>query len=176
MDRIMVSVYIAVSLDGWIARNDGALDWLASMQVDGEDYGYAEFFAGVDSVVLGRATYETALCFDPWPYAGRSVVVLTHRALTARHGERTHAGALAPLMRALSDSGATRVYLDGGQAIRQALAEDLVDELTLSSIPIVLGDGRPLFGAGLPESKWLLQSSRGFPSGLVQSRYLRARP
>ena len=173
MDRVMVSVYIAVSLDGRIARNDGGLDWLAPMQIDGEDYGYAEFLAGIDNgPVLGREMYETALRFNPWPYAGRNVVVLTHREIAAQHGERTHAGALAPSAVRSVNVAQSMFTLDGGQAIRQALAEDLVDELTLSSIPIVLGDGRPLFAAGLPESKWSLQSVRGFPTGWCKAGIL----
>ncbi len=171
MDRPIVSVYVAVSLDGRIARADGARDWLAPMDIEGEDYGFSAFLAKVDSIVLGRSTYETALGFDPWPYPGRRVVVLTHRPLAASHGETTHRGALAPLLSSLGAGGARHVYVDGGQAIRQALSEDLVDQLTLSFIPIVLGDGRGLFAAGLPESRWTLQATRGFSTGLVQCRY-----
>jgi dihydrofolate reductase len=170
-----VSVYIAVSLDGCIARSDGRIDWLDSMQIPGEDYGYAAFMAAVDTIVIGRATYEQVLAFPAWPFAGRRAVVLTHRALEAHHGEAAHAGPLRPLLRSLADDGARRVYLDGGQAIRQGLREDVVDELTLSTVPLVLGDGRPLFERELPASQWALVSSRAFRTGLVQSHYARLR-
>lgn len=175
MPRPVVCVYIAVSLDGFIARDDGSLDWLDAMQRSGEDYGYADFYATIDTVVLGRATHDKVLTFDEWPFTGRHVVVLTHRALAGERGERAHEGALAPLLDGLADAGARRIYLDGGQVIRQGLREDVIDELTLSSVPILLGRGRPLFERGLPASEWRLEATRSFPSGLVQSRYLRRR-
>ena len=173
--RPTVCIYIAVSLDGCIARADGSIDWLDAMQLPGEDYGYAEFFAAIDTIVLGRATSDRVLTFGDWPFAGRKVVVLTHRPLASKHGERGHDGALVPLLRSLAAAGARRVYLDGGEAIRQGLRDDLVDEMTLSTVPILLGDGRPLFDRGLPESGWTLLSTRGFASGLVQSSYRRRR-
>jgi dihydrofolate reductase len=175
MTRPLVAVYIAVSLDHYIARDDGSLDWLARVQGDGgEDYGYAAFMASVDALVLGRSTWDTVLGFDAWPYEAKRVVVLTHRALSATHGEETHAGALAPLFERLGAEGVTRVYLDGGAAIRQALAEGLVDELTLSVVPVLLGAGRPLFARGLPELSMRLVEAKGYPSGLAQLRYVRA--
>jgi dihydrofolate reductase len=173
--RPAVCVYIALSLDGLIARDDGGLDWLDAMQVPCEDYGYAAFYATIDTVVIGRATYEKVLTFGEWPFAGRRVVVLTHRALDAKNGERTHAGALDPLLQSLAGEGVQRVYLDGGHAVRQGLREDVVDEMTLSFAPRLLGEGRPLFERGLPESGWLLRGSRSFASGLVQSDYRRQR-
>ena len=171
MPRPVVCVYVAVSLDGFISRDDGGLDWLDAMQVPGEDYGYADFYATIDTVVLGRATYDKVLTFGEWPFTGRRVVVLTHRALDAKNGERTHTGALSALLRSLEEDGARRVYLDGGQGIRQGLIEDLVDELTLSTVPVMLGAGRPLFERGLPASNWALVATRGYASGLMQSRY-----
>jgi dihydrofolate reductase len=173
--RPTVCVYIAVSLDGYIARADGSIDWLDAMHWPGEDYGYAEFFAAIDTIVLGRATYDKVLTFGAWQFAGRQVVVLTHRPLVSEHGERGHDGALGPLLQSLAAGGAQRVYLDGGEAIRQGLRDDLVDEMTLSVVPILLGGGRPLFDRGLPESGWALISTRGFASGLVQSHYRRRR-
>ena len=166
-----VSVYIAVSLDGFIARADGRLDWLEPMQVPNEDYGYSQFFSSIDAVVMGRATYDTALGFDAWPFETKRVAVLTHRPLDSRHGETAHQGALTPLLASLVAEGIRHVYLDGGKVIRQGLTERVVDELTLSTVPVVLGKGRPLFDASLPESSWTLLSSRPFASGLVQSRY-----
>ena len=175
MPRPVVCVYIAVSFDGFIARDDGGLDWLDAMQVRGEDCGYADFYATIDAVVLGRATYDKVLTFGEWPFTGRRVVVLTHRVLDAKNGERTHSGALGALLRSLEEDGAQGVYLDGGQGIRQGLSKDLVDELTLLTVPDMLGTGRPLLECGLPASDWALDATRGYASGLVQSRYRRRR-
>jgi dihydrofolate reductase len=173
--RPTVCVYIAVSLDGYIARADGRIDWLDAMQRPGEDYGYTEFFAAIDAIVLGRVTYDQVLTFGDWPFAGRQVVVLTHRPLASKHDERGHDGALGPLLRSLAAAGARRVYLDGGEAIRQGLSGDLVDEMTLSAVPCLRGEGRRLFQRGLPESGWSLRGSHSFTSGLVQSVYRRKR-
>lgn len=173
MDRPRVSVYLALSLDGHIAREDGGLDWLEPMQATGEDYGYAEFYASVDALVLGRRTYDAVLGFPEWPFDGKRVVVLTHRPVEPRHGERVHAGALEPLLRDLARDGVRRVYLDGGVAVRGALAAGLVDDLTLSWVPVVLGRGRPLFDATVPASAWELVGSRAYASGLVQCTYRR---
>jgi len=168
MERPRVSVFIATSLDGFIARTDGSIDFLDCVNAPGEDYGFAAFFAQVDAVVIGRATYDTVLGFPHWPFAGKRVVVLTGKPLTPLHGESVHAGSIAPLLRALHDEGCRHVYLDGGGAIRHGLAENLVDDMTISTIPVLLGSGRPLFGASVPASTWDLVDVRGYASGLVQ--------
>lgn len=179
MDRPRVSVYLAISLDGFIARENGALDWLDRVQAEGEDYGYADFFAGIDAVLLGRNTFETVLGFGAWPYAGKAVYVLSGRELgvlpgfvpRGESGPRRLSGSIEEALGAVAAAGARSVYLDGGQVARQALGAGLVDELTLSMVPTILGRGRPLFGPELPGSEWELLGSRSFPSGLVQSRY-----
>jgi dihydrofolate reductase len=173
--RARCSVYIAVSLDGYIARKDDSLDWLEVVQAEGEDYGYKEFMASVDALVIGRRTYDKVLEFDRWPYDGKRCVVLTHRAIEVGHGEERFDGDQAELLRRLGAEGVRRVYLDGGGAIRSFLARDLVDDLTLSFIPLLLGDGMPLFGSGGMERLLELEESRAFPSGLVQVRYRRSR-
>jgi dihydrofolate reductase len=173
--RPQVHVYIAVSLDGFIARENGTLDWLEPMQVEGEDYGYAEFFAGIDALVLGRSTYDSVLSFPQWPFAGKRVAVLTHRPVATKHGESFHAGQLTTLLQELAAADIHAVYLDGGQAIRQGLREGLVDSITLNIVPVLLGRGRPLFDASVPLSHWQLESSRAYATGLVQNRY-RLRP
>lgn len=174
--RPVVSVYIATSLDNFIARDDGALDWLEGVQdAGGDDYGYNDFMDTVDAVVLGRSTYDAVLGFDVWPFDTRRVLVVTNRPLAPRHGEEAYAGALAPLMDRLGAEGARRVYLDGGHLIRQGLDEGLIDDMTLSLVPVLLGKGRPLFTRGLPESQWELVSAASHPTGLVQVRYARRR-
>lgn len=174
MPRPQVSVFLGLSLDGYIARADGGIDWLISFQTDPpEDTGYDAFFATVDTLVVGRKTYDSVLGFNPWPYTGKSVVVLTTRPVAPRHGETFYSGPLAPLIDQLGERGSQRVYLDGGVAVQQGLKEGLVNDLTLTWLPIILGTGRPLFDPGLPEIRLRLQSSRAFPSGLLQAFYVR---
>jgi dihydrofolate reductase len=171
MPRPRCSVFIAVSLDGYIARRDGSIDWLDAVQRPGEDYGVRAFFDTIDALVVGRRTYETALGFPTWPYAGKHCVVLTHATLPARHGERFHAGDPRPVLAQLAAEGARRVYVDGGAVISHFLADGLVDDLTLSVIPILLGDGARLFGPGGVEKTLTLVRSQAYPSGLVQLEY-----
>lgn len=176
MSRPSAVVYIATSLDGFIARPDGGLDWLERVQLEGEDYGYRAHMESVDTVVFGRATFDVVLGFGgPWPYVGKRVVVLSRGPARASvHGETYASGPLPALLDRLGAEGAQRVYVDGGQAITSFLAEGLVDELTLSVVPVVLGRGLRLFGE-LDEVPLALVDSRSYASGLVQLRYRVAR-
>ncbi|MDD3444019.1 MAG: dihydrofolate reductase family protein [Zavarzinia sp.] len=174
MPRPRVSVFIAVSLDGFIARTDGGIEWLAMVEDEhGEDYGYGEFFADCDVVVMGRNTFDMVAGFDPWPYAGKRVIVLSRRDADLPEGAEIRQGPVAELLLALAEDGAKRIYIDGGDTIRQALAEDLVDDMTLSHIPVMLGRGLPLFGPEVPHGRWQLLGARHFPTGLVQATYRR---
>lgn len=170
--RPRASVFIAQSLDGYIARADGNIDFLASVERPGEDYGYAAFFAAIDSLVIGRKTYDTVLGFGAWPYGSKRCVVLTHRSpANARSGEEFFAGTPQALLERLGGDGVRHVYIDGGNVIQQFLAADLIDDLTISVVPIALGAGIRLFADTGIEHNLTLQESRGFPSGLVQLRY-----
>jgi len=160
-------VFIATSTDGYIARKNGAIDWLDRVQ--GPDYGYAAFFASVDTLVMGRATYDTMLGFGDWPYAGKRVIVLTHRPTTPRRDETFASATPLELLAQLRD--ARRIYVDGGAVIRQFLAANVIDDLTLSIVPIVLGDGLRLFAGGEGEHALALDSTQAWPTGLVQLRY-----
>ncbi len=171
MERPTFSVFIATSLDGFIARPDGRLDWLDAVQRPGEDHGYARFFAGVDTVLVGRSTYEVVLGFGAWPYDGKRVVVRSRRPGTPRHGEAFMAGPPAEVAVRLQAAGARRVYVDGGATISAFLTAGLVDDLVVSVIPVVLGEGIRLFHPPLPERALELQGSQPYPSGLVQLSY-----
>src|SRR5574337_901009 len=149
MSRPRCSVFVGVSLDGFIARPDGALDWLAPFE--GSEHGYQAFLDSVDAVVIGRATYDVVLGFDTWPYGGKRVLVLTHRPPAARHGETFLAGAPAEVVARLAAGGVRGEYVDGGEGVSQFLAAGLVDDLTLTFVPVVLGDGIRLFRAPLPQ-------------------------
>lgn len=173
MQRPRCSVFIATSIDGYIARPDGTFDFLSIVERPGEDYGFADFFATVDALVVGRNTYETALSFPEWPYAGKRCIVLTHRETESVHGEQFFAGEPTALVDQLALSGAQRLYVDGGAVIRQFLLGGLIDDVTLSIVPVLLGNGIPLFGSELPEQRLKLTSSKAFESGLVQLCYAR---
>lgn len=170
---IRVSVYIATSLDGFIARKNGEIDWLT----DGgssEDYGYAGFISTIDYIVMGRNTYEKVLTFGEWPY-NKKVIVLTSRDLTIPPNLAGKVAALlfAPreVLSELESRGAQHIYLDGGATIQRFLREGLVDEMTITTIPVLIGEGLPLFGSLERDMKLELISSVSFENGFVQNKY-----
>jgi dihydrofolate reductase len=178
-----VEVFIATSLDGFIARPDGSLDWLLQAQATApghEDFGHAEFMANIDALVMGRKTFETVLGFDPWPYAERPVWVMSRQPTLEipepRRPRVRHGGADArALLRHLARTGVRRLYLDGGELIQSFLFEDLVDRITVTTIPVLLGQGRRLWGALPADRAWTLESARHWDCGFVQGRYARRR-
>jgi dihydrofolate reductase len=165
------SVFIATSLDGFIARPDGRIDWLSIVERPGEDYGYKRFFDSVDALVVGRKTYETALGFESWPYTGKRCIVLTHASRASKHGEEFYSDALDALVERLDAEGVRRVYVDGGSIIRQFLAAGLLTDMTISIVPVLVGEGIPLFGKTGRDTRLDLVESRAFESGLVQVEY-----
>jgi dihydrofolate reductase len=183
MHRPETHVFIATSLDGFIARPDGALDWLLQAQATapaGEDFGYADFMRGIDALVMGRKTFETVQRFDPWPYPGRVVHVVSrsgavHIPPALQPGVRLCSQAPGALLQALAQAGLQRVYLDGGELIQAFLREDLVDTMTLTTLPLLLGSGRRLFGALPADLAWTVRSVRQWDNGFVQTRCVRAR-
>ena len=170
-------VFIATSLDGFIARTDGSLDWLIRPEHEGEDHGYDAFMADIDAIVMGRGTCQAVLGFDAWPYDKPVLVLSRSLAATqvpdALRGKLTFAD-LTPqaAMDHLGRQGAARVYVDGGQIVQAFLREGLIHDLILSRIPVLLGTGRSLFGALDRDIMLTHQATTAFPSGLVQSRYL----
>ncbi|NOH03751.1 MAG: dihydrofolate reductase [Chloroflexi bacterium] len=170
---IKVSVYIAASLDGFIARRNGDIDWLTGGE-SGEDYGYAEFMSTIDHVVMGRNTFEKVLTFGGWHYE-KKVIVLTSRNLTLAPDLTHKAEALhlppRELLQELERRESRHIYLDGGVTIQRFLREDLVDEMTITVIPILIGEGLPLFGKLEKDVKLELSKSESFENGFVQNRY-----
>jgi len=170
-------VFIAASLDGFIARQNGDFSWLdtSAPTIEDEDYGFAEFYSSVDALVMGRKTYETALGFAEWPYAGKRVVVLSHTSITIPShltgSVEWMSGSLYEVARHLEDSGSHRVYVDGGQTIQGFLQAGLINEITLTTIPILLGEGIPLFGSFRRELLLQLLKSQPYPNGFVQTKY-----
>ena len=178
-EGVKTSVYIATSLDGFIARTDGALDWLPAGDTEpgGEDYGYAQFMNTVDVLVMGRCTYQQVLSFGDWPYGDTLVVVLSRRTLEipAPLSGRVEVMACPPaeLIERLGQRGAKHLYIDGGQTIQGFLRAGLIQQLIVTRVPILIGSGIPLFGALLHDIRWQHMGTRTFANGLVQSRYQR---
>src|SRR6266705_6787702 len=143
-----VSIFIGTSVDGFIARSNGDLDWLPAG--GGEPHGYNEFVASVDAIVIGRKTFEKVLTFGVWPYGDKRVVVLSRRPvdLSAAGGgvvERM-AGPPAEIVSQLAASGAHHLYVDGGITIQEFLRAGLIQRLIITRVPVLIGDGIPLFG------------------------------
>lgn len=168
--RPKISVYIALSIDGYIARKDDSLDWLDRVGGFDEDYGFQQMLVGIDALIIGRKTYEIASTV-PDPYPGKRVVVLSNSLDSVKEGMELYKGDLAELSEKLHKEGIKHIWVDGGSTISQFLSLQLVDEMTLSVIPIVLGAGIPLFHAIGKEIPCRLLSSQSYRSGLVQQHY-----
>ena len=167
------TVFVGTSLDGFIARTDGALDFLP--EGGGEPHGYNEFYASVDAVVIGRKTYETVLGFGGWAYGKKPVIVLSTGKL-APFPEGAVAeqmsGPPADIVARLAERGFEHLYVDGGQTVQRFLAAGLIDRLIITRVPVLIGTGIPLFGA-LPHDVRLKHvDTRQYASGLVQSEYV----
>lgn len=170
-------VYIGISLDGFIARPNDEIDFLDAFDVSGEDHGYDAFMAGMDGLVMGRRTFEKVLTFGVWPYE-KPVLVLS-RTLTSdalpdelRDKVELYAGTPDETLAYLTEKGWKRAYLDGGQVIQSFLRAGLVEDLILTRLPILIGDGVPLFGALEQDIKLQHIETQVFSgSGFVQSRY-----
>jgi dihydrofolate reductase len=167
-----VSVFVGTSVDGFIARPNGDLDWLPSG--GGEPHGYDEFIASVDAIVIGRKTFETVLAFEAWPYAGKRVVVLSDRPVdlsAAKGAVEQMGGAPAEIVSRLAASGAHHLYVDGGVTIQRFLRAGLAHRLIITRVPVLIGDGIPLFGSLPGDVRLRHVATRHYPSGLVQSEY-----
>lgn len=176
-NSLQVSLYIAASLDGYIARKDGSIDWLETLAGSDDDYGYGDFMETVKVSVMGRVTYDQVLTFPEWPYDGRRVVVLSRHVNTADPRVEITAENPSQLISRLRSAypGETgRIWLvGGGETVKSFLAEGLVDEIILTLVPILLGDGIRLFPPGFPETVYTHQETRTYPTGLLQMTYLR---
>jgi dihydrofolate reductase len=169
---VKASVFIATSVDGFIARANGGLDWLPAGDV--EEHGYEAFIATVDALVIGRSTFETVLTFGAWPYGEKPVYVLSTRALAAAPAgavvERM-AGPPADIASQLTARGVRHAYVDGGITIQRFLQAGLIQRLIITRIPVLLGAGIPLFGITGRDIVLTHIGTRQYASGLVQSEY-----
>jgi dihydrofolate reductase len=170
---MQASVFVGTSLDGFIARTTGELDFLPPG--GGEPHGYDEFMATVDALVIGRHTYETVLAFDAWPYALKPVFVLSTRALPpAPAGAVVEhmSGAPADIVSRLAARGIRHIYVDGGITIQRFLGAGLIQRLIVTRVPVLIGAGIPLFGPLQHDVMLRHVATRQYPSGLVQSEYV----
>ena len=167
------SVFIGTSVDGFIARPNDELDFLP--EGGGEPHGYNEFIASVDAIVIGRKTFEKVLTFGAWPYGDKRVVVLSSRLLDLPKAiggvVEQMAGSPAEIVSQLAANGARNLYIDGGITIQRFLRAGAIQRLIITRVPVLIGDGVPLFGT-LPHDIRLRHiATRHYPSGLVQSEY-----
>lgn len=172
------SVYIATSLDGFIARKDGSLDWLDESNKyvpEGEDCGFQTFFDSVDTLIMGRKTFEKVMSFGQWPYGNTPVVILSRNPMTfplhipdtVSHSSEQP----GPLLDRLSGEGVTHVYIDGGATIQSFLSYNLIDEVTITTIPALLGEGITLFGTLEKDIHLTHVHTKAYDFGFVQTTY-----
>jgi dihydrofolate reductase len=174
MNRKLI-LYIAMSLDGFIAKPDGDISFLSQVEQEGEDYGYSEFIQTVDTVILGRKTYDKVLSMDlDLPYGDRIVYVLTRSSQQESGKVHFYSGSLPELISSLKSQEGKHIYCDGGaETVNRLLQDNLFDELIISIIPVLLGDGIRLFGKAFQEQKLKLVKTKSFEKGLVLLHYIR---
>lgn len=173
-----LSLFIATSLDGYIAKPNDDLSFLKIVEKEGEDYGYAEFTANIDTIVLGRKTYEYVLKeigSSHYDNGQRDVYVITRTERPSVGRTTFYSGNLTDLVQRLKSGKGKNIYCDGGaEIIDELLKNDLIDELIISVIPILVGNGTRLFKDGRPEQQLKFIRAKSFDTGLVQLHYKRA--
>ncbi len=178
------SVFLGMSVDGFIARLDDDLDWLTGGADEntppddgaGGDFGFAEFVADVDALVMGRGTYAVIAPFDEWPYQGKPVHVISSTLDPAADDRITVHRSFDDAVAALDAAGYRRVYVDGGRTVRTFLAAGLIDDLTLSRVPVLIGSGHTPFGELPADIPLEHVRTQVFPAGMVQTTYRVRRP
>lgn len=168
---LKASAFLATSLDGFIARPDGGLDWLLGRGESLGDTGYDDFFASVDSMVLGRNSYDIVHGFDEYPYAGKRVLVLSSTLDSVDWPDATVHRSLDDALATLASENRRHVYVDGGTVVQQFIQAGLLDELTVSVAPVLIGSGIPLFGGLDHDVPLVLTGTEDLGSGFTQSTY-----
>lgn len=178
MSSIKCSVFIATSLDGFISREDGSIDWLMkanTLSLPGEDGGYKSFISRIDGLVMGRNSYEKVLSFDEWPYVDLPVVVMSSQTIAIPEHLQTCVSVTREdpitLVNRLSKQGLKHLYIDGGVTIQGFLVNNLINEMTITLIPVLLGSGRSLFGPLKHDIELHHLATRIFEGGFVQVKY-----
>lgn len=177
MESRRVILYIAMSLDGYIATPTGSLDWLSLVEVPGQDYGYEDFVQQVDTVIMGRKTYEKVLSFGiEFPHKGRMCYVISSSQSGSDENVTYYGGDLSELIAQIRMQPGKNIFIDGGaQVVNSLMRSDLIDDYILSVIPVFLGSGIRLFKEDRPEMSLSLLSVTNYESGLVQMHYKRTK-
>lgn len=170
-------VYIATSLDGFIARRDGSVDWLMEMpNPDNSDYGFSDFLNHIDAIVMGRITFETVMGFGQWPYT-KPVFVLSNtiKEIPEAYAGKAEivSGDLLSIVNSLNQKNFTNLYIDGGSTIQSFLDLDLIDKMIITQVPILLGAGISLFKDSDREVRFTLENSERISKELVKNTYQR---
>jgi dihydrofolate reductase len=170
---MIASVFVGTSIDGFIARRNGAFDFLPAD--GGEPHGYEEFIASVDALVIGRNTFEVVAAFPEWPYGDKRVVVLSSKTLDlsgVRGGiVEQMTGDPAGIVSKLAARGVQHIYVDGGITIQSFLRAGLVQRLIITRVPVLIGEGIPLFGVLGRDVQLKHIATQQYASGLVKSEY-----
>jgi len=173
MQQRKLIVYIAASTDGFIAGEQDELDFLSIVEQAGEDYGYQRFIETVDTVIVGKRTYDKVLSMGyPFPHGNKQAYIITHTPQASEGSVHFYNGDLIALVQQLKQQAGQHIFCDGGASIiHQLLSHRLVDELYISVIPVLLGSGISLFKSGRPMQPLQLLSATSYPKGLVQLHY-----
>lgn len=169
-------MFMAMSLDGFVAREDFGLDWLMKQKTEGENHGHEAFMESIDGLVMGSGSFRTMLTFGAWPYE-KPVIVLSKTLkpedIPDELRDKVSISDQMPrqVMASLSEQGWQRAYIDGGKIIQSFMREGLIDDMTLTIVPILIGAGKRMFGALDRDIDLTLVDSKSFPSGLVTSVY-----
>jgi dihydrofolate reductase len=170
-------VYIAQSLDGFIAKKDGDITWLEEFpNPDGSDFGFSDFMKKIDALLMGRNTYEKVLTFGFWPYE-KPVYVISNTIKVVPENLEGKVfivrGEILEILESLENKGLKSIYVDGGKLIQSFLSEDLIDTMIITTMPVILGEGLPLFASIGRELKWDLVESQVLNKYAVKSEYSR---
>jgi dihydrofolate reductase len=169
---VKASVFIGTSVDGFIARRNGYIDFLP--EGGGEPHGYTEFIATVDTLVIGHKTLDTVLGMEEWPYGDKRVVVLSSSKLDlskAKGQVEQMSGSPEEIVKQLEASGTKHAYVDGGVTIQRFLRAGLIQRITITRVPVLIGEGIPLFGSLTGDVRLRHISTQAYKSGLVKSEY-----
>lgn len=172
MERKVI-VFIAMSIDGFIAAQNDNLDFLSIVEQEGEDYGYNEFHNSVDTVIMGRKTYDKILSFNvPFPHSNKQCYILTNNKVLQSKSVVYYSSNIETLITQLKGQPGKNIFVDGGaQIVQLLLQKQLIDELIISIIPTILGNGVMLFGSNTPQQLFTLVQTKSYTKGLVQLHY-----
>lgn len=180
------SVYIATTLDGYIARENGSLDWLPGAEgeidissesdtLDNEDFGYNKFMETIDVLIMGRNTYEFVISSGQWPYGNKKVIVLSSTLNRVSNivpdTVEIRSGSPNEIYLELKSEGAKNLYVDGGKTIQGFFISGLIDEIVITTVPVLIGNGISLFGVLKEDKKLKLLETKHYTNGFVQNKY-----